>query len=135
MKNSLFYRRNFLKGFLATITCMIYGKNYLWGTSSKPNQTAYIDTLSACILNQGNLIPPLPKKSLDLTSSLSELEKKLNSKINNQIGNIVHLQEKIDTKILRAISNDFLEGKMVNVDQWYISETEYYALSYLSRVS
>lgn len=135
MKNSLFHRRNFLKGFLTTITCAAFSKNHVWGNSNKSNQTFYTDILSKCILNQGNFIPPIPKSSLDLRSSPSALEKKLNSKIKSQTGNLTNPHVEIEKRILMAISDDFLEGNIINVDRWYISETEYYALSYLSRIS
>lgn len=136
MKQLSFNRRKFLLT-IATITCATLGKNYSWDRLPKFDQIQFANMLASAMVKQGNIAPPLPRKSLNTTADLSELKEKILAKIVSKTQNqkSFYTQNIQQQKLISAISLDFEQGKLTNVDGWYISQTEYLVFSYLSRFS
>jgi hypothetical protein len=76
MKQLAFSRRGFLHSIGLAVSGLIWSQSSRAG-SRATEQSNLVKVLTSSILNQENIIPPLSRKHLDMSSTHDELEAKL----------------------------------------------------------
>ena len=127
---------------MATLMAGIFGYGYSFGSAEDfIAQQEFAKNLRHTLNKNGYVFSPISKCFLDMHSSVFELQEKLWLTIHSDQG-CSHSKENKETnltvdedKLFSVISSDFRDGQIVNINGWYISNTEYLMLSYLSRVA
>ena len=139
MRNLSLTRRTFFRG-MAILTGGLFSYS-LGGATGSITQQDFAENIRHIFKKSGYVFPPISRYFLDIHSSTFELQKKLQLTLYsdqtqgsldiNKASNLGVDQD----KLFSVISSDFRDGLIVNINGWYISNTEYLILSYLSRVA
>ena len=134
VRNLPITRRSFFQGVVSVFVgaCATIGFFNRTGLSTHSSLTKII---AEAFQEDGQMLPPISSRFLDQDTALAPLQEKLCSIIfadePSHASSLVTNHE----RLVSAITSDYEQGTLLNADGWYVSETEYLMLSYLSRMA